>query len=97
MQAPIFERDELERFFKSVRKCLKDDGIFVFDVEDKSLLRNLVRQVYTKMFKVTGFKTYQHDLESITKILKRAGFEVIDFKYFDHRVGRQLVLKAKKK
>ena len=89
--------DELERFFKVVNKCLKDDGVFVFDVENKSLLRNLVRPIYVAIFRTTGFKTYQHDIRSISKILDKAGFVVMSFKYFNHRVGKQLVIKAKKK
>ena len=89
--------DELERFFKAVHKCLKDDGVFVFDVEDKSLLRDFVRFFYVKIFKTTGFKTYQHNLDSITKILEKCGFKVCAVRYFNHRVGRQLVLKTKKR
>jgi len=88
--------EELERFFKTVNKCLKNDGVFVFDVENRSMLRNFVRPFYTRLFQVTGFKTYQHDIRSITEILKKAGFRVVEYQYFSHRVGKQLVVKAKK-
>jgi predicted TPR repeat methyltransferase len=87
---------ELLRFFRKVNKSLHDDGMFVFDVEERSFLRRIIRPVYSGIFRIKGYETYQHSLPSITKILNKAGFIVMDARYLNHRVGRQIMIKAVK-
>ena len=91
---------ELERFFGKVYDTLEDNGIFVFDVEEKCLLRRIIRPIYTKIFRVTGWVTYQHSLESISEILNKSGFKVEEVQYLKHRLngllGRQIMIKARK-
>ncbi len=88
------ERD-LRKAIREARRVLKNKGKLIFDVEDDSRLRRIVSVIYKIIFRPTGYKVYQYSLKRIGKILQEEGFKIEKVRFLYHRVGRQIILRAK--
>ena len=89
------DEDDIKRAIKESRRVLKNGGYLVFDIEDKSLIRRIISFFYRIIFRPTGYKIYQYSLKDISDILKFGGFKIEKVKFYYHRVGRQIVIRAK--
>jgi len=86
--------EDLRKALKRVQKVLRRGGLLVFDVEEKNILRKIVAVIYQKITGITGYKIYQYSFNELYGILKDEGFFIIDFRYLNHRIGRQIIVKA---
>jgi ubiquinone/menaquinone biosynthesis C-methylase UbiE len=87
--------DDLRKAIKESRRVLKPNGYLIFDAEEKSILRRIVGFFYQKITRVTGFKIYQYSIKDIKNILNEEAFNVESIQFLKHRVGRQIVFKAR--
>ena len=87
--------EDLRRAIKEAKKVLKDRGELIFDIEEKNRLRRFVAFWYQKITRITGFEIHQYSLNEINKILTSEGFKIEDLRYLEHRVGRQIILRAR--
>jgi ubiquinone/menaquinone biosynthesis C-methylase UbiE len=88
--------EDLYSVLREARRVLKRRGVVVFDVEEENVIRKIVNFFYKKIFRIKGFKVYQYSLEKISLILMAVDFDVEEVKYLRHRVGRQIILRARK-
>jgi len=91
------DEKELREALKESRRVLKDKGIIVFDVEEHNPLRRFVHFFYKRLFSITGYKICPYRLSHITKIITEEGFDVEQIKFLKHRIGRQIILKVRKR
>jgi len=89
-------KEELSEAMWGVNGILKKYGTLVFDFEEKNLWRRIVGFFYKVLFGVKGFKVYQYSLDEIFWILWENGFEIERAMQLKHRIGRQLVIKARR-
>jgi len=90
------DEKDMRKAMRQVHRILKKGGVLVFDVEDDSFLRRFVGFFYQRTFRTTGYRIYQYSLRKIGRILKEEGFKIERVKYYNHRVGRQIVLRTGK-
>lgn len=76
------------------KRVLKKEGVLVFDIEEKNVLRRIVNFFYKKLFSISGFRVYQYSLPEISVILGFAGFEIQQTKSLEHKIGRQIIIRA---
>ena len=86
---------DLRRALKESKRVLKNNGKLIFDAEDLSRLRRIIGFFYQRIFRTTGYKIYQYSLSGLKKILWQEGFKVETGRFLKHRVGRQIILRAK--
>ena len=91
------DEEELREAIKESKRVLKDKGILVFDVEEYNPLRRFVNFFYKRLFRITGYKICPYRLNHITKIVMEEGFNIEEIKFLKHRIGRQIILKTRKK
>ena len=89
------DEDDIKSVLRQVKSVLKNNGTLVFDLEEKYWLRRIVHFFYRKICQITGFKIYPYSLKRMKKILSEEGFILENYRFFKHRVGRQIVLKCK--
>jgi len=87
-------KEDFEKALRETKRVLKNRGIFVFDMEDKSLARRIVGFFYKRIFRTTGFRIYQYSLPELKNILLRGGFTIQEVRFLKHRVGRQIILRT---
>lgn len=80
---------------REVKRVLKPKGVFVFDMEEKSWLRRFVGFFYSRIMRTTGYKIYQYSLKEIKSVLDSEGFKIEKIAFLKHRVGRQIVIRAR--
>jgi len=90
------QEKDLRRAMKQARKVLKKEGILVFDVEEKNILRKMAAFIYQNTTRITGYKIYQYSLPRIKRILLQEGFKIEKIKFLKHRIGRQIILRTRK-
>ena len=78
------------------KRVLKKEGILLFDIEEENPLRRIVNYIYKWMFDIKGFKVYQYSFDRIFSILDLVGFEIEMARELEHRVGKQIIIKARK-
>ncbi len=88
--------EDLRNAIRQARKVLKNNGRLIFDAEEYNVLRKIVAFFYQKITGITGYKIYQYSLNEINKILKEEGFVIETTRFLKHRVGRQIILRARK-
>lgn len=86
---------DLRRGIRESKRVLKKNGYLVFDAEEKNYLRKIIAFFYQTITRITGYKIYQYSLNQIKKILQEEGFRIEKLMYLNHRVGRQIILRAK--
>lgn len=86
---------DLRGALREVKRVLKRGGILVFDAEDDSFLRRVAAKIYQGVTGITGFKIYQYSLQELKKILSEEGYKIEKGIFYNHRVGRQIVLRTK--
>jgi len=91
------DKTDLIKALRESKKVLKNNGYLIFDVEEKNWLRRFVGFFYKHITGITGFKIYQYSLNEIKEILNDEGFEIKQIRFLKHRIGRQIVLRAKLK
>jgi len=89
-------REDLELALNEASKVLKKRGQIIFDIEEKNSLRRLVNFFYKKLKGIRGFKVYQYSFEEIFFILENNGFSIEEGRTLKHKVGNQIVIKARK-
>jgi ubiquinone/menaquinone biosynthesis C-methylase UbiE len=89
------DEEDLRRALKEVKRVLEKNGMLIFDAEDDSFLRRFVAYLYQGITRITGFTIHQYSLEELKKILDEEGFKIEEVKYLKHKVGRQIILRAK--
>lgn len=89
-------KTELGCAIHEVRRVLVKKGALIFDVEEKNLIRVIVNFFYKKLFGIKGFKIYQYSFDEIEEFLEEDGFVIERAFELEHRVGRQIVIKARK-
>jgi ubiquinone/menaquinone biosynthesis C-methylase UbiE len=89
------DRIDLIKAIKESKRVLKKGGYLIFDAEEKNWLRKIIAFWYQTLTGITGFKIYQYSLKEIKKILHSEGFKIEKIKALQHRVGRQLIFRAK--
>lgn len=87
---------ELREAIRESRRVLKDGGILVFDSEEYNPLRIIINFFYKRIFRITGYKIYRYKVEQLKKILEEEGFVIEQIQFLKHRIGRQIILRAKK-
>ena len=87
--------EDLRKAIKEVKRVLKTRGYLVFDVEEKCFVRKIAAFFYQKITRITGFKIYQYSLKKINRILAQEGFKIEKVRFLWHRIGRQIILRAK--
>lgn len=90
------KEEDIRRAIREAKRVLKKDGFLIFDVEEKSYLRRFVGFFYKMIFRTTGYSIYQYSLSEIKQILKEEGFKIEDGRFLKHKVGRQIILRAKR-
>ena len=88
--------EDLRKALKESKRVLKEDGILVFDMEEKNWLRRFIHFFYKRMFRVTGFKIYQYSLKEMVKILEEEKFKIEEWDILGHRIGNQIIRKDRK-
>jgi len=58
-------------------------------------LRRFAGFFYKKIFNPTGYKIYQYSTKEIRKILRKEGFKIERMAALRHRIGRQIMIKAR--
>ena len=89
------DKNDLIRALKESKRVLKKGGYLIFDAEEKSFMRKFIGFFYQIIFRVTGYKIYQYSLKELAEILRKEGFKIEKIKIYNHRVGRQIVLRNK--
>ena len=89
------DRTDLIKAIRESKRVLKEGGYLIFDAEEKCLIRKISAFFYQKITRITGFKIYQYSLKEICKILAQEGFKVEKANFLWHRVGRQIIFRAK--
>jgi len=87
---------DLHLALNEAKKILKKKGVIVFDIEEKNFLRKTVNLFYKKIFGIKGFKVYQYSLDEISSILESEGFNIEKARYLKHKIGNQIIIKARK-
>lgn len=88
-------REDLIKAIREAKRVLKRNGWLIFDAEDRSLLRKFIGFFYQRIFRVRGYKIYQYSLREIREILEMEGFVIDRTKILRHRVGQQIIIRAK--
>lgn len=89
-------KTELGCAIHEAKRVLTKDGILIFDIEEKNWLRRLVHSFYKNIFKIKGFKIYQYTFDEIEELLEEDEFAIERALELKHRIGRQIVIKARK-
>lgn len=89
------DENDMKRAIKEARRVLKKGGYLIFDAEDKSFMRRAASVIYKVLFRPTGYTIYQHSLMELKDILEKGGFKIEKVRFYYHRIGRQIVLRAK--
>ena len=87
-------KEDLRKVLREAKRVLKETGTIVFDVEDKSVLRRLVSFFYKRIYNTTGYKVYQITLDEIRRLLWEEGYRVERAMFLNHKIGRQIMIKA---
>jgi len=85
---------DLRRALRESKRVLKNNGKLIFDAEDRSRIRRIVGFFYQRIFRTTGYKIYQYSLPGLKRILWQEGFRMEAARFLNHRVGRQIILRA---
>ena len=88
-------KSDLIKAIKESKRVLKKGGYLIFDAEEKNMFRKIIAFWYQTITGITGFKIYQYSLKEIKRILAKEGFRIEKIKFLNHRVGRQIIFKAK--
>ena len=88
------DETDLRRALRESKRVLKTNGKLIFDAEDRSRIRRFVGFFYQRMFRTTGYKIYQYSMPELKKILFQEGFKIEAGRFLNHRVGRQIILRA---
>ena len=91
------DKEDLIKAIREVKKVLKPNGYLIFDAEEKNWLRRLVAYWYQIITGITGFKIYQYSFAEIREIVEELRFEIKDYQYLKHKIGRQIIFKARLK
>jgi len=89
-------REDIRRAIRQARRVLKKNGWLIFDIEEKFWLRRIAAKIYQAVTGITGYRIYQYSLKEIARILRDEDFKIEKVKAFRHRIGRQIVLRARK-
>jgi ubiquinone/menaquinone biosynthesis C-methylase UbiE len=89
------DNEDLRRALRETKRVLKKEGQLIFDAEESNILRRYVAFFYQRIFRTTGFKIYQYSLKEINEILRDEGYKIEKVRFLKHRVGRQIVLRAR--
>ncbi|HEC38333.1 hypothetical protein LCGC14_1324870 [marine sediment metagenome] len=89
-------KKDLGSALKESKRVLKSGGVLIFDSEERNWIRKFINFFYKRIFKITGFKIYQHSLKKLKTIIEENGFTLERVGYLKHRIGRQIILKIKK-
>lgn len=87
--------NDIRQAIRESKRVLKKDGYLIFDTEDDSGIRRLISKIYKIIYNPTGYTIYQYSLPRIKRILESEGFKIEKIKIIKHRIGRQIVLRAK--
>lgn len=87
---------ELHEAIFEAKRVLTKKGILVFDIEERNMLRRIINFFYKKIFGIKGFKVYQYNLEQVETLLGLNGFDMERVFLLKHRIGRQIIIKARK-
>jgi len=90
------DETDIRKAIRESKRVLKKGGHLVFDIEDNSPLRRFFSVLYKIIYNPTGFKIYQYSLKEINRILNEEGFRIEKTRAYEHRIGRQVVLRTKK-
>lgn len=74
-----FEEKEFIRSLNKIHSFLKKDGTFIFNLENKSVLRKLIRK-----FRKNRVETYQYSRGEIINFIENNGFKIIELYSLDH-------------
>lgn len=88
--------EDLREAIKESNRVLKKKGFLIFDAEEKFWLRKIIAKIYQRVTGITGYRIYQYSFKEIERILQEEGFKIEDAKFLNHRIGRQIVLRAVK-
>lgn len=91
------DEGDLDKVLKESKRVLKKGGKIVFDFEEKSVLRRIASFFYKFIFKTKGFKVYQYSFGEIESLLNKNGFQLERSGHLNHRVGRQIIIRARKR
>jgi len=89
--------EDLRKVLKEVRRVLKPNGILIFDIEERNWLRRFVHFFYKRIKRITGFKIYQYGWIEIQHMISEEDFSIEDWKILNHKIGKQIIWKVKKK
>ena len=87
-------KEDLRKVLREAKRVLKETGTIVFDVEDKSVLRRFLSFFYKRVYNTTGYKVYQINLDEIRRLLWEEGYMVERAMFLNHKIGRQIMIKA---
>lgn len=79
---------------KEAKRVLKKKRILIFDIEEKNQNRKFINFFYKKIFKTIGYKVYQYSFNEIFSILEDNGFSIERARDLEHRIGKQIIIKA---
>ena len=89
------DEKDIRKAIKEAKRVLKPKGYLIFDAEEKLFFRRFIGFFYQKMFRTTGYKIYQYSFNEIKNILEKNEFKVERAIWYNHRIGRQIVLRNK--
>jgi ubiquinone/menaquinone biosynthesis C-methylase UbiE len=75
-----FKFGDAERALKNLKGALKNDGCIIFNLENKSFIRRLLR----KLTRWGSTETYQYSEYSRKALVERAGLKIKEVLYLDH-------------
>jgi len=90
------QEKDLRRALRQAKRVLKKQGYLIFDAEEKNIIRKIVAYFYQRTLKITGYKIYQYSLLELKRILAQEGFKIEKIRFLKHRIGRQIIIRAKR-
>lgn len=81
-----FDTNNINKALKNIKKHLKDDSLFVFDLPSKSYLKKIIQTLKIKFFKGEEVHNYSYSKNEVYSIIKNNNLEVVDILAIDHAV-----------